>query len=285
MHRKNPEPGHDAMKFPAVDRVREQVLKSGWTKSIEAFAKEIQKFATIAQATFEALKPGIETLASGVLLIAKSIPDLLATLPPNIRELGSAMDLERILDLSADEGIQFAYVPPAKVITKVLGATGVQGRRRVIANNRRLILGACEDELALIHRSDLMGYVEFARGAAAALRAGHRDASQALSANLLDTLIADKLKSLKKVVTNKSTKLDIDEFSVRAAITLSAIWSAHGRYFPAQGDPVPRPYSRHGTVHGVSKRQFTVVNATLALMHVVALLRLLESQPTITSTT
>lgn len=281
---KNADPGRDAPKIPGVDRVREQVLASGWRKSIEVIAKEIQKFAKIAQETFEALRPGIESLASGVLLIAKSIPDLLATLPPNIRELGSAMDLQRILDLSAEEGLQFAYVPPTKIVTKVLAAKDAQGRRLVIQNNRRLILRACESELGLIQRTDLLHHVEFAQRSARALRAGHRDASQALNANLLDTIIADKLGSLKKVVTNKSAKLDVDEYSVRAAITLSAIWSAHGRYFPAKGDSIPRLYSRHGTVHGVSKRQFTVVNATLALMHVVALLRLLDSQPTIAVT-
>lgn len=97
--------------------------------------------------------------------------------------------------------------------------------------------------------------------------------------------MADQLGPLKRLVTNQKAKPDADEFSIRAAITLSGIWSAHGQYFPEKGDQVPRAYSRHGTVHGVSKRQFTAVNATLALMHVVALLRLLDSQPVIAPST
>lgn len=271
--------GKTAAKTPAIDRVRDQILASGWTKSIQAIATELQKFAAAAQVAYDALKPGLEAVASGILQIAKLLPDLLATLPPNIRALGSAMDLERLIDLATDEGLQFAYVPPTAVISKVLAAPDAAARRQVIRNNGRLILRSCENELALVQRADLTHHVAFAQRSASALRAGHRDASQALSANLLDTVLADQLGPLKKLVTNQKSKPDVDEFSVRAAIALSGIWSAHGQYFPEKGDRVPRAYSRHGTVHGVSKRQFTAVNATLALMHVVALLRLLDSQP------
>lgn len=274
--------GNSAPKVPEIERVRAQVLASGWTKSIQAIATELQKFAAAAQIAYDALKPGLDAVASAILQIAKVIPDLLATLPPNIRGLGSAMDLERLIDLASAEGLQFAYVPPTAVISKILAAPDASARRQVIRNNGRLILKSCENELAIVQRADLMPHVSFAQRSAAALRAGHRDASQALSANLLDSVIADQLGPLKKLVTNQKSKPDVDEFSVRAAITVSGIWSAHGQYFPDEGDQIPRTFSRHGTVHGVSKRQFTAVNATLALMHVVALLRLLDSQPIIT---
>ncbi|MCI2956349.1 hypothetical protein MN032_01485 [Agromyces atrinae] len=246
--------------------------------SLQAIGAEVQKLATAAQVAFERLRPGLDALGSVVLEFARVLPDILATLPPNLRQLGSQMDLERLIDLAADEGLQFAYVPPSTVISKILAAPDAAARKQVIRNNGRLILKSCEDELALIQSADLTHHVAFAQRSASALRAGHREASQALSANLMDTVIANQLRPLRRLVTNQKSKPDIDEFSIRAAITLSGIWSAHGQYFPEKGEQIPRSYSRHGTVHGVSKRQFTAVNATLALMHVVALLRLLDSE-------
>lgn len=275
--------GDDLVKDAGIDRVRAQILNPAWTKSLQAIASEIQKVFVAAQVAYDALKPGVDAIASAVLQIAKVLPDLLDTLPPNIRALGAGMDLDRILDLATNEGIQFAYVAPTAVISKILAAPDPGARRQVIRNNARTILTTCESELALVARTDLVRHVAFAGHAASAMRAGYRDASQALCANLLDTILADQLRPLRRAVTSQKSKPNVDDFSVRAAITLSGIWSAHGQYFPEQGDLVPRTYSRHGTVHGVSRRQFTVVNATLALMHVTALLRLLDSQPAVSS--
>lgn len=53
---------------------------------------------------------------------------------------------------------------------------------------------------------------------------------------------------------------------------LGGIWGAHGEFWPDKGDKIPRSYSRHGSVHGVSRRQYSRINAVLALMHVVSLL-------------
>ncbi len=51
---------------------------------------------------------------------------------------------------------------------------------------------------------------------------------------------------------------------------------AHGQFWPNQGEKIPRLYSRHGSAHGVSGRQYSRINAVLALMHVVSLLRLMD---------
>ena len=262
-----------------IDVVTAPLAAAGWNESFRRIAAELQTFARAVQILYESVKPGLDAIASVILQVATVLPDLIATLPPNVRELGGDMNLGRILELARAEGLQFAYVPPAPVIKKVLLASGPSARRLVIRNNKRSILRACERELALVESPELSEHVAFAQRAASALRAGHRDASQALSANLMDTVLADRFGPLKRFLTNQNSRPDLDEFSVRAAITLSGIWSVHGQYFPSKGDRVPRVYSRHGSVHGVSQRQFTEVNATLALMHVVALLRLIDSQP------
>ncbi len=277
--------GNAAAHSSENDRATSQILAAGWTKSIQTIATELQRFATIAQVAFEAIEPGLKAFAAAALQIAKALPELLATLPPNIRALGAELDLRRLMKLASTEGLQFAYVPPAPVVSKLLAAADAAARRQIIRSNSRSILNSCESELAMVERAELLQYVSFAQHAAAALRAGFRDASQALSANLLDTIIAGQLGPMKRMITDQKSKPNVDEFSVRVALTVSGIWSAHGQYFPAKGDLIPRSFSRHGSVHGVSRRQYTLVNATVALMHVVALLRLLDSQPEVVRST
>lgn len=248
-------------------------------KSLNAIGAQLLIFARTVQSLTETMKPGINAIAATMLQVAESLPKLLATLPPNVLALGKEMEFERFVELSFAEGLQFAYVPPTSVIRKMMSAPDAAGRRRVLRNNGRSILRACDRELDLVANLELREFVQFAQKAALALRDGHRDASQALSANLLDTLLALKLGKLKRLVTNQKARPDLEELSIRATLTLSGIWAAHGQFFPDNGDQVPRIYSRHGSVHGVSRRQFTEVNATLALMHVVAFLRLIDSQP------
>lgn len=246
---------------------------------VDEMSKQLMEIGRRIRANYDAFKPSLDAISAGILQLASVLPALLKTLPPNVLQLGGDVDFERMVELSQSEGLQFAYVPPVGVIKKVMVAPDAAGRRTVIRDNRRTILTACERELSLVSLPDLRTHVKFAESSAAALRAGHRDASQALSANLLDTLLAFRLGPLKKLVTNQHPRPDLQELSVRASLTLSGIWAAHGHFYPGRGEQVPRLYSRHGSVHGVSRRQFTEVNAILALMHVVAFLRLVDSQP------
>jgi hypothetical protein len=50
------------------------------------------------------------------------------------------------------------------------------------------------------------------------------------------------------------------------------IWAAQKRFERHKGDPVPHVFSRHGSVHAVSARQYNKRNGALALMLVTSLI-------------
>lgn len=199
-----------------------------------------------------------------------------AQLPPNWRAeaISVPKDLEVLL---LDEGLALAWVPPPAVLTRLFNASSASERRRILGSRWKVITNACIEELDSVRDSSVSSHVRFARKAADALLAGSPEASQALSANLLDTVLRAEFSATdRKSITGQRARLDIDGYPLRVAIVLGGIWGAHGEFWPENGDKVPRAYSRHGTVHGVSRRQYSRINAVLALMHVVSILRLIE---------
>lgn len=108
--------------------------------------------------------------------------------------------------------------------------------------------------------------------------AGNHEAGQALAANLLDSILRHEFSSSdRRSITSQTDRLDIDDYPPRLALVLGGIWGAHGEYWPDRGDQIPRRFSRHASAHGVSKRQYSRVNATISVMHVAALLRVIQS--------
>jgi len=75
--------------------------------------------------------------------------------------------------------------------------------------------------------------------------------------------------------TQKDAASNLGRFklAVREWLAFGPIWSAHQNYWPRNGDPVPRTFNRHVTVHGVSTSQFSKRNAIQGLMLVCSILR------------
>lgn len=200
-----------------------------------------------------------------------------SSLPPNWRgdEVHIPSDLESML---LDEGLALAWVPPEAVVVKLFDAGSPGMRRRIIGSHWRGITKACEAQLESIADPALTEHVRFATKAARALHGGNHEAAQALSANLLDTILRQNFdKSDRRTVTDRKKRLDIDDYPLRVAIVLGGIWGAFGEFWTHKGDKIPREFSRHGSAHGVSRRQYSRVNSVVALMHVVSLLKLLEN--------
>lgn len=57
----------------------------------------------------------------------------------------------------------------------------------------------------------------------------------------------------------------------------AGVWGSYGQFWPTNGDTIRYRYSRHGSAHGISRRQYSRVNAVIALMHIVSPLRLLDT--------
>lgn len=151
----------------------------------------------------------------------------------------------------------------------------------MIGSSWRSIVNSCVTELEEIDSGELITYREFAQESAQALLGGFPGSSQALSANVLDTLIRRYVDHVfrNSITGRNKTTLDAGLYSLREYFVWAGLSGAHIFYDSRSGDPVPRGFTRHGTAHGVSSRQYNRINAVIALMHVVALLRLLNSQP------
>lgn len=200
-----------------------------------------------------------------------------ASLPPNWRrdDVQIPTDLEVLL---LDEGLPLAWVPPTDTAVELFAAGSRAERRRILGNRWRGTANACVAELRQIQAPELAEHVEFAIDAAETLLAGRHKAAQALSANLLDTVLRQSFNSKDlRSITGRKQRFDIEDYPVRVAIVLGGIWGSYGEFWTSKGDKIPREYSRHGSAHGVSRRQYSRINSLLALMHVVSLLRLIES--------
>ncbi|MDQ1206603.1 hypothetical protein QE377_002962 [Microbacterium sp. SORGH_AS 862] len=177
--------------------------------------------------------------------------------------------------LVLDEGLPLAWVPPPQVVERLLAANSPVARREVIGRHSPQIVRSCESQLDNITSSTGRKYARFTRAAAEALRSGHREAAQSLATSTLDTITRRHV-GFWKDTPDKNTRPDITSLPFRDALVLGALWRAYASWRP--GDPVPHSYGRHPSSHGVSARQYNLRNATLAVMHLVSLMRLLEQE-------
>jgi hypothetical protein len=133
-------------------------------------------------------------------------------------------------------------------------------------------------QLEQVKAPRLKHHVAFAYKAVDALLAGNPEAGQALAANLLDSILRKEFSSSdRRSITSQKDRLDIEDYPPRVALVLGGIWGAHGEFWPDHGDQIPLRFSRHASAHGVSKRQYSRINSTISLMHVTALLRVIQS--------
>lgn len=238
------------------------------TKTSEALAKAI---APAMESWSRVYRDQFAGVAEHLAKITKSL------YPPNWQD-ETMVSLPKNLDqILLDEGLPLAWVPPHAVLVKLFAASTPGERRTILSNHWRQILASCVTELESISESKLKEYVEFALEAAESLGAGRWKASQALSANLMDTIlhrVFDKA-SRQKLIGQKS-RIDYKSYPIKEALVLGGIWGSYSEYWTSNGDLIPRRYTRHASAHGVSRRQYTRLNSLVALMHVVGLLKVIE---------
>jgi hypothetical protein len=223
-----------------------------------------RQFQDVQRAHFEKLFAGIRELADRLL-------------PPNWRGLPSP-GMKRLEAMVLDEGLALAWVPERKILGQLFNAANSQDRRTILGHNWKRIANSCSDLLEGIDVPRYDSYRAFAIRVTDALLSGHSDAAQALAANLLDTMLRETLDiDDHKTVTGRNARLSIDDLPLRVAIVLGGVWGSYGQYHFSRGDKIPRNFSRHASAHAVSNRQFSRINAVIALMHVTAYLKLLDS--------
>ncbi|MCZ4612086.1 hypothetical protein O3S80_51760 [Streptomyces sp. Lzd4kr] len=202
--------------------------------------------------------------------------------PENLRDvtLGTG-DLEKLL---VDEGIPLMWVPGPQTVRVLLDAPDAATRRRIIGRRWKGIINDCEAVLEEVRHPAVQDARRFALDVVLALRAGHTSAAQALAANLLDSVLqrhfdnAARIQLTKNDFKTKGIKFKLEDYKYKVACTFAPVWYAHARYFPKNGDPIPRTFGRHPSAHGVSRTQYSRINAVYALMLVTSVIKFFDTE-------
>lgn len=230
--------------------------------------------ARSAAAALEAFNHSYRATLSNYLQLARASSSLL---PPNW--IGHVTGLPDSLEtLLLDEGLPLAYVPTGPMVRQLFDAESAAARRRILGRNWKKILLQCSEEVGGFTDPVADAHGAYAQAAIDAVLCGNSPAGQALAANLLDTVIRQTFDGTsRQAIVGQKRKIDLDRYHPTAAIVLGGVWGSFAEYWADRGDAVPRRYSRHASAHAVGPRQYSRVNAVLAIMHVTALLRLLDS--------
>lgn len=193
-------------------------------------------------------------------------------LPPNLREVSDHITAHEVLDFLEEEGIPLYLIPRAAIGKRLVLSKDHANRRKVLNDRFNDIVDDCVELLDTCTDPIVGTEVHFIQDGIGALRAGHHASAQALFTVALDTLISrfypDREKR-KKITNRKKDSQMPDEIShmgIRDAYVWLPVWNAHQEFWHHKGDRIPNDYSRHATVHGVSRTQFNKRNCVQALM-------------------
>ncbi|HEY3547810.1 MAG TPA: hypothetical protein VGK17_17190 [Propionicimonas sp.] len=193
--------------------------------------------------------------------------------PPNLAALDDLW-LDQLAEVAL-EGINLYAAPRSAIVAEILAAPSARARRQLLGQRFSLILDDCQGVLDTCPFPATRAAVAFTSKAIRAARDGHTEASQALAAVTLDTLIGtvvDQSHRPNLRAQRASSREKLDSLEVRRFMVTAPIWKTHSHYDAAAGDPVPQTFSRHATVHGVSARQFSKRNTAQALLAVTGLI-------------
>ncbi|KGN39601.1 hypothetical protein [Knoellia subterranea] len=238
---------------------------------------------------FSGLSSAMESLYENVL--GSHLQDLAARLhdisralyPSNLRGI-TDLKYENVLAV-LDDGIPLFIVPSQATAERLIAATDIQARRQIIGQRFDSIVADCDKALDTVTNSDLVYEVSAVRQAITVIRSGHFDAGQALAATVMDSLMwrwGDKNKDDYKVVTRKQrprrgqTPRDIDDLVPWIYMVMAPVYIAHSTFHPAGGDPIPRVFNRHASLHRISYRQYSKRNCAIALMMATSLLAFMD---------
>ncbi|EPH45316.1 hypothetical protein STRAU_1581 [Streptomyces aurantiacus JA 4570] len=230
-----------------------------------------------------ALQPFTETYRPPWHDVLASVGDTIRRLyPENLREAAPGIDdLEKLL---VEEGIPLMWVPGPETVRALLDAPDAAARRRTVGRRWKGITNDCETILEDVEHPALQDARSFALDVVEALRAGHINPAQALATNLLDSVLQRYFdKATRLALTNndfksKGIKFKLDDYKFKVACVFAPVWYAHAKYYPKNGDPIPRTFGRHPSTHGVSRNQYSRINAVYALMLVTSVVKFFDTE-------
>lgn len=199
-------------------------------------------------------------------------------LPPNLRDHVDEVSAHQVYDFLQQEGIPLYLVPRGTTAVRLLRAEDRQARRKVLSDRYSSIIEDCEAVLDGAQHPAVRDEVAFTLDGVGAMRAGHTKSAQAMFTVMLDTMMFGFFpeKPVRRKVTNRPKDAHvpdlIDSMGVHLAFIWLPVWNAHEEFQHDKKHTIPRHYSRHASVHGVSTKQFSKRNCVQALMLVTSLI-------------
>jgi hypothetical protein len=273
---------------PVVDLARLQApLIRDFTRYQAPFIRDYSRFYASIVENFARFHAPLVQIVQSVLgnkqwqEIFRSLQDLAKAIYPENWTGVDPPSVEQLEVILVDEGIPLMWVPGPSVVQALLEAEDARSRRRIIGRRWMRIINDCEAVIGGIANSELQHERSFALDCVRAIRGGHSSAAQALAANLLDTALChlekdDRVQFTDNKFKQNGVRFNLDDYTVRAALTFAPVWSAHSRFFVNRGDSIPRRFGRHPSVHAVSKSQYTRINAVIAVMLVASVLKFFD---------
>lgn len=203
-------------------------------------------------------------------------------LPPNWQNYDIEIP-ENLDDLVLKEALPLAWVPDSETLRQIFQAINPGARREVLLQRSQAVIESCKGVLASVEGEAEREWADFASFAADSLANGHHQVSQALSANVLDTAMQTLLPDPNErrhltSANHRAETLDELDMGYRIGLALGAAGASYIQFFVKNGDEIPNDFSRHASAHGVSHRQYTPLNALLALMHATAVIKTIDAE-------
>lgn len=246
-------------------------VAAGFTTPMELVLKQV---ATQRSALLESLRDSLRPMLDPELFRGFNR----SLLPPNLKDDADQIRAEEVHQFLEQEGIPLYLVPRGRTALRLIRGGDRSARRRVLGDCYQSIMDDCVVVLESAAGTLAEEEAGFALDASETMCAGHPKSAQAMLTVVLDTLISRFYpdKTVRKEITNRTKGAAvpgvIDEMAFRESLVWLPVWNAHEQFWKHKGDEVPRSYSRHASVHGVSRRQFSKRNCTQVLMLVTSLI-------------
>ena len=199
-------------------------------------------------------------------------------LPENLVALSEEVAWERFIDLVHEDGIPLYAIPRSDTVLKLVRADGLEERRSVLIECRKSIFEDCRSALNGLRSDYSQEMGEFVLSGLDALENGYSDAAQALFTNTMDTVHQkirpdrDDRKDITHHAKGDEVPESFSDMSIGDNLIFAALWNSHITFWPHRGEESPAEYSRHASVHGVSRQQYNLENCIKVLMLVTSLL-------------
>lgn len=275
-------------------------LEPSWVRQLKLIDSDVYKVSGIGQSNLTALNSvlanadfGFNNAAAKIAAqfaarqnsLLASIGPKLASLkfniyPANLQDI-EGLRIEEVEDVVMLDGIALYGVPRQAIAEKLIRAESTAARREILGRRWKAITSDCRAALEGCSSASVATYVSFAVSALDALDSGNHQAAQALAASVLDTVVNGYFGKDRYALTpnrKTTTVAEYDKFTVREFIAFAPLWQAYQKYKVEDGDPIPRTFSRHASVHGISSRQFSKRNAVQGLLFIGSLLLFLDEQ-------